>query len=85
VPRALDGSELTVDYSIPRSIFRTLACNSCGESVEVIEIPRRWIDPKLYRCGECMRGAAEQLALGLEKERRREERRYDPAQSELPI
>jgi hypothetical protein len=32
---------------------RFLTCTTCGDTVEVGEVPRGWIDARVYRCGEC--------------------------------
>ncbi len=65
------------------SFYRALRCTSCRELVEVIEIPVRFLDPERYTCGRCLSGETGQLAI--EEETRREERKYDPQQSLIPI
>lgn len=65
---------------------RNLLCTRCGEQVLVYEIPRPWIDPNLYVCGQCLKPSdgLVQTALELEQALRTEERRYDPQQSLIP-
>ena len=34
---------------------RDLVCTGCGRTVQVYEVPVRWIDPTRYRCGPCQK------------------------------
>lgn len=69
--------------------FRLLTCGRCGDEVRVYELPRPFIDPARYVCGECALVAKEpeQLALvePVKTRTRSETRSYDPAMAELPI
>lgn len=60
---------------------RLLACTRCRDKVRVHEIPRPFIDPDLYVCGECAQPKpVPQLAL----EERTETKDYDPSIAAFP-
>ena len=72
--------------TVPALHSRRLRCTSCGEDVEVVEVPVRHLDPERYRCGLCLTGERpQQLAIVTEEEVRSETRKYDPQQSLIPI
>lgn len=60
---------------------RTLHCQSCGQPVQVHELPRPFIDPTLFTCGHCL-NPKEELTLQLEPAT--ETRTYDPAIAAIP-
>ncbi len=62
--------------------MRWLVCQTCRETVGVMEEPVQHIDPDLYVCGNCYRQVAGQLELNPEP--RTETRAYDPATSLIP-
>lgn len=37
-----------------RIVGRLMTCTSCGDDVDVIEIPTPLIDPARYVCGQCL-------------------------------
>jgi len=47
------------------AISRVLTCHGCGDDVEVYEAPRQWIDPALYRCGNCLHVVTEPAQLSI--------------------
>lgn len=60
---------------------RLLTCTRCQDRIRVYEIPRQFIDPALYVCGDCAQPKpVAQLAL----EARIETRNYDPAIAQIP-
>lgn len=60
---------------------RRLNCTRCADTVTVTEIPRPFIDPERYVCGQCLKPAnAPQIQL----EPAEETRHYDPAIAEIP-
>lgn len=62
---------------------RPLTCTVCGDTVTVYELPKPFIDPVRYRCGDCQAGTRRaQLEL---LARRQETRDYDPAMAEVPF
>lgn len=72
--------------SMDEPLGRMLTCTACGEPVDVIELPRPWIDPELYRCGECQKARRPQLRLvSLEDTMRSEQPAYDPQQAAIPF
>lgn len=61
---------------------RLLTCTRCRDNVRVTEIPRPFIDPALYVCGDCATPkTVPQLAL----EERTETKTYDPAIAAIPF
>lgn len=66
------------------TVGRILICNTCQRDWDVIEIPREFIDPRLYRCPDCLGPKAGQLVMD-EREVFVDERSYDPAISEIPL
>jgi hypothetical protein len=63
--------------------MRRLDCTTCGQTIQVHEQPREFIDPALYVCGQCLQPTVVQPTL-LDPERS-EVRQYDPAIAELPF
>lgn len=46
---------MTVGDRYPLTIFgRLLTCTKCGCHVDLIELPRPWIDASAYQCGTCL-------------------------------
>ena len=65
--------------------MRELVCNDCGDTVEVYEEPREFVDPARYRCGLCLKPDANPQLKILELNPRREMLRYNPAQAQIPF
>lgn len=38
------------------NVERDLRCTECGDLVRVAELPKRFLDPATYVCGECLAG-----------------------------
>ncbi len=56
--------------------MRRLRCITCRDTISVYELPREFIDPRLYVCGACLHPVDQpQFQFG----ERVEERKYDPA------
>jgi hypothetical protein len=58
-------------------------CTRCRQRVRVYELPRQFIDPSLYVCGDCLKPKAGQPELALEE--RTETVQYNPSMSEMPF
>ncbi len=63
--------------------MRWLTCQTCQETVGVIEEPVDHIDPSLYVCGTCLEPVAGQLEL--DDKPRTEVRPYDPSIAAIPF
>ena len=66
------------------TVGRILICNTCHRDWDVIELPREFIDPRLYTCPDCLGPVTGQLTMD-EREVFVDERSYDPAISEMPL
>lgn len=66
------------------TVGRILICNSCNRDWDVIEIPRKFIDPRLYKCPDCLGPKSGQLVMD-DREVFVDERSYDPSISEIPL
>ena len=66
------------------TVGRILICNTCQRDWDVIEIPREFIDPRLYTCPDCLGQVPGQLTMD-EREVYVDERSYDPSISEIPL
>lgn len=63
---------------------RDLRCTACQALVRVTEIPRPFIDHRLYVCGVCLEAGGGQLELDPPQRRPDEVRVYDPAIARIP-
>lgn len=67
---------------------RRFTCTSCGQEIDVFELPVPFVDAERFRCIPCMDSRHEAVQLELvgssARPARREERRYDPAQAAVP-
>lgn len=65
-------------------VGRIIICNRCQRDWEVVELPRQFIDPRLYVCPDCLNPATGQLVMD-EREVFIDEWTYDPTIAEIPF
>lgn len=63
---------------------RILICNKCQRDWDVVEIPRQFIDARLYVCPDCLGQVPGQLTMD-EREVFVDQRTYDPSISEMHL